>query len=90
MSYVPFSDAPLSTKGAAHDPQEHAALDLAMSPYDAKCYRRDGFDMAYAVCPPTPRRGLMLFDPSYEIKRLTYKAFYGMNRMALFYLHNGI
>ncbi|AXI47410.1 23S rRNA (adenine(2030)-N(6))-methyltransferase RlmJ [Sulfitobacter sp. SK012] len=49
-------------------PQEHAALDLAMSPYDAKCYRRDGFDMAYAVCPPTPRRGLMLIDPSYEIK----------------------
>mgnify|MGYP000367625160 CR=1 FL=1 len=24
--------------------------------------------MAYSQCPPTPRRGLMLVDPSYEIK----------------------
>lgn len=28
----------------------------------------DGFDMAYSLCPPTPRRGLMLVDPSYELK----------------------
>lgn len=49
-------------------PQEHAALDLAMSPYPARCHRRDGFDMAYALCPPTPRRGLLMIDPSYEIK----------------------
>lgn len=49
-------------------PQEHAALDLAMSPYPARCHRMDGFDMAYAQCPPTPRRGLLLIDPSYEIK----------------------
>lgn len=49
-------------------PREHAALDLAMSPYPAKCHQRDGFEMAFALCPPTPRRGLMLIDPSYEIK----------------------
>ncbi len=49
-------------------PQEHAALDLAMSPYPATCHRRDGFEMAYSLCPPTPRRGLLLIDPSYEIK----------------------
>ncbi|MFD2738983.1 23S rRNA (adenine(2030)-N(6))-methyltransferase RlmJ [Sulfitobacter aestuarii] len=49
-------------------PQEHAALDLAMSPYPARCHLSDGFDMAYALCPPTPRRGLLLIDPSYEIK----------------------
>ena len=49
-------------------PREHAALDLAMSPYPAKCHLRDGFEMAHALTPPTPRRGLMLIDPSYEIK----------------------
>jgi 23S rRNA (adenine2030-N6)-methyltransferase len=49
-------------------PGEHAALDLAMSPYDARCHHRDGFNMAFALTPPTPRRGLMLIDPSFEIK----------------------
>lgn len=49
-------------------PGEHAALDLAMSPYPVKCHLSDGFDMAYALTPPTPRRGLLLIDPSYEIK----------------------
>lgn len=49
-------------------PREHAALDLAMSPYKAKCHLRDGFEMAFALTPPTPRRGLMLIDPSFEIK----------------------
>ncbi|TMM50838.1 23S rRNA (adenine(2030)-N(6))-methyltransferase RlmJ [Sulfitobacter sabulilitoris] len=49
-------------------PAEHAALDLAMSPYPATCHLRDGFEMAHALTPPTPRRGLMLIDPSYEVK----------------------
>lgn len=49
-------------------PQECAALKIAMKPYSAKCYQRDGFEMAHAVCPPEPRRGLMLIDPSWEIK----------------------
>jgi 23S rRNA (adenine2030-N6)-methyltransferase len=49
-------------------PQEHAALDLAMSPYPVKCHQRDGFELAHALIPPTPRRGLLLIDPSYEIK----------------------
>jgi len=49
-------------------PQEHAALDLAMSPYPAKCHRRDGFELAHALIPPTPRRGMLMIDPSYEIK----------------------
>ncbi|MCX7559200.1 23S rRNA (adenine(2030)-N(6))-methyltransferase RlmJ [Sulfitobacter sp. F26204] len=49
-------------------PQEHAALTLAMSPYPAKIHLRDGFEMAHTLTPPTPRRGLMLIDPSYEIK----------------------
>ncbi len=50
-------------------PQEHAALTLAMSPTGAKCHLRDGFETAFALCPPTPRRGLLLIDPSFEIKR---------------------
>lgn len=34
----------------------------------ATLHRQDGFQMAQAICPPTPRRGLMLIDPSYEVK----------------------
>ncbi|MFD1794373.1 23S rRNA (adenine(2030)-N(6))-methyltransferase RlmJ [Paracoccus aurantiacus] len=47
-------------------PGEHAAL--ARVADEAKLYRQDGFQMARAVTPPTPRRGLMLIDPSYEVK----------------------
>ncbi len=49
-------------------PGEHAALDFALSSFPAKCYRQDGFELAHSLTPPTPRRGLMLIDPSYEIK----------------------
>jgi 23S rRNA (adenine2030-N6)-methyltransferase len=49
-------------------PREHAALALALSPYAARCHHRDGFEMAHALTPPMPRRGLMLIDPSYEVK----------------------
>lgn len=49
-------------------PQEHRALVENLGPWGAHVQLRDGFDMALAVCPPTPRRGLMLIDPSYEVK----------------------
>jgi 23S rRNA (adenine2030-N6)-methyltransferase len=49
-------------------PQEGDALEAAMVMFDAKIHRRDGFEMAQAICPPTPRRGALLIDPSYEIK----------------------
>ncbi|KIC37675.1 protein involved in catabolism of external DNA [Ruegeria sp. ANG-R] len=49
-------------------PQEHAALSLALSPYGAKVYRQDGFELAQSLLPPSPRRGMMLIDPSYEVK----------------------
>lgn len=49
-------------------PQEYTALEPVMAPYSATCHRQDGFAMARAVTPPTPRRGLMLVDPSYELK----------------------
>lgn len=47
-------------------PAEHAALrDVAGF---ATLHHRDGFEMAKALCPPDPRRGLLLIDPSYEVK----------------------
>jgi len=49
-------------------PQEHAALVAVMGPHGARCHREDGPDFALARCPPDPRRGLLLIDPSYEVK----------------------
>lgn len=47
-------------------PAEHNALELALP--TATCRRADGFAMAHSMLPPTPRRGMMLIDPSFEIK----------------------
>ncbi len=49
-------------------PQEFAALQNAMSPYGGIFRQRDGWEMAMSVCPPEPRRGLLLIDPSFEVK----------------------
>lgn len=49
-------------------PREHAALAENFANWDADVQKRDGFDMAMSLTPPTPRRGLMLVDPSYEVK----------------------
>ncbi len=49
-------------------PQEHAALQAIAGPFGATVLREDGLKMALARTPPTPRRGLMLIDPSYEVK----------------------
>lgn len=49
-------------------PGENTALRDAMRPYRKRLYQQDGFQMAQAICPPTPKRGLLLIDPSYEIK----------------------
>lgn len=50
-------------------PAEHDALSYVMSAFPAKCYRRDGFELAHSLCPPEPRRGLMLIDPSFELEK---------------------
>ncbi len=34
----------------------------------AQIHHQDGFVMANALCPPTPRRGMLLIDPSFEVK----------------------
>ena len=49
-------------------PREHTELTAALTPFDARIARRDGWEAAQALCPPTPRRGLLLADPSYEVK----------------------
>lgn len=49
-------------------PQEHAALTLALAPTPARVHLRDGFELAHALTPPMPRRGIMLIDPSFEVK----------------------
>jgi 23S rRNA (adenine2030-N6)-methyltransferase len=49
-------------------PQEFAALKDAMKPYGGIFRQRDGWEVALSVCPPDPRRGLLLIDPSYEVK----------------------
>ncbi|OCX66028.1 protein involved in catabolism of external DNA [Thioclava sp. SK-1] len=48
-------------------PQEYAAL-RDVTGRGAKLYRQDGLELAMALTPPTPRRGLMLIDPSWEVK----------------------
>ena len=48
-------------------PQEHAALSLALRGR-VKPRKADGFELALSLCPPEPRRGVVLIDPSYEIK----------------------
>lgn len=49
-------------------PQEFAALKSALQGFPGEVAQRDGWDHALAATPPTPRRGLMLVDPSYEVK----------------------
>lgn len=49
-------------------PGEQALLARHLAPFGARIQLEDGFAMARALCPPTPRRGLLLVDPSYEVK----------------------
>ena len=49
-------------------PQEVQALRTAMRGSGAYIVHQDGMEVAQAFCPPTPRRGLVLIDPSYEVK----------------------
>mgnify|MGYP005860626233 CR=1 FL=1 len=49
-------------------PAEHAALRRALRAPNVAIHRRDGFEGVLALAPPQPRRGLVLVDPSYEVK----------------------
>lgn len=48
-------------------PQEAQALRSAIGKR-AKVYQQDGYQLAQSLCPPNPRRGMLLIDPSYEVK----------------------
>ena len=49
-------------------PAEHAGLAAALAGPGVAIHRRDGFEGALALAPFRPRRGLVLVDPSYEVK----------------------
>ncbi len=49
-------------------PQEFTALEQIMSATGADCRKEDGLRLAKRICPPDPARGLMLVDPSWEVK----------------------
>lgn len=49
-------------------PREWEALERNLAPLGARVERGDGLAMAMAMAPPTPRRGLLLVDPSWEVK----------------------
>ena len=49
-------------------PQEFAALRETMKPHGGVFHQKDGLQMALALTPPTPRRGVLLIDPSFEVK----------------------
>lgn len=49
-------------------PQEFEALQTHMSEYGGIFRQRDGWDMAMSLCPPEPRRGVLMVDPSFEVK----------------------
>jgi 23S rRNA (adenine2030-N6)-methyltransferase len=49
-------------------PAEHAALGAALAGGGVAIHRRDGREGVLALSPFKPRRGLVLVDPSYEIK----------------------
>jgi len=50
-------------------PQEHAALEQLLGDQEnVSIQYEDGFAATFDLVPPIPRRGLILIDPSYEIK----------------------
>ncbi|MHA1128680.1 MAG: 23S rRNA (adenine(2030)-N(6))-methyltransferase RlmJ, partial [Alphaproteobacteria bacterium] len=48
-------------------PAEFKALSVNLEG-EASVHRRDGFEGVLAISPPKPRKGLVLIDPSYEVK----------------------
>lgn len=49
-------------------PGEYTALRQAARATNTKIYQQDGLELAQSLAPPTPRRGLLLIDPPWEIK----------------------
>lgn len=49
-------------------PQEFAALQHNLAAFGGILHHKDGLQMALGLTPPTPRRGILLIDPSWEVK----------------------
>ncbi len=49
-------------------PQEYAALADTMLPYDAQMRQAEGLELVLSTTPPEPKRGMLVIDPSYEVK----------------------
>ncbi|ETX15447.1 external DNA catabolism protein [Roseivivax halodurans JCM 10272] len=49
-------------------PAEHDALEAAARGPNVRVHWQDGIALAQSLCPPEPRRGLLLCDPSWEVK----------------------
>lgn len=49
-------------------PAEFEALKKAMRGSGARVHHRDGYEGVLAISPPPARRGIVLIDPSYEVK----------------------
>ncbi|MBO4644261.1 MAG: 23S rRNA (adenine(2030)-N(6))-methyltransferase RlmJ [Alphaproteobacteria bacterium] len=49
-------------------PQEYQALYGLMRYPNTHLHHRDGYEGGLALCPPHPRRGILVIDPSYEVK----------------------
>jgi 23S rRNA (adenine2030-N6)-methyltransferase len=49
-------------------PAEHAGLRQTAAAANVAMHRRDGYEGALALAPFSPRKGLVLIDPSYEVK----------------------
>jgi len=49
-------------------PAEHAALKANIKGAGVSIQHRDGYEGVLAISPPKPRKGLVLIDPSYEVK----------------------
>lgn len=52
---------------AERHPQEFRQLISVVPKKRGKCYATDGYELAVSLCPPTPRRGMLFVDPSYEL-----------------------
>lgn len=50
-------------------PQEYQGLYRLMRYPNTHLHHRDGYEGGIALCPPQPRRGIMVTDPSYEMAK---------------------
>lgn len=49
-------------------PQEYQGLYRLMRYPNTHLHHRDGYEGGIAICPPQPRRGILVMDPSYEME----------------------